>query len=103
METAVIEARDQAMAQVGANAGTPFSDKAYDFIQTYLSDLPAGASGEDITDACKAAGIIPHDDRAFGPVFMRLAKHGVITKAGYRPRAKGHGTGGANVWRLTNP
>ena len=93
--------RDQAMASVSDNAGADFNEAACAFITAYLLSRGATA-GEDLTDACKRSGIVPHDDRAFGPVYMRLSREGVIEKAGYVPRRKGHGTGGGSVWRLAN-
>ena len=91
--------RDQAMASVEDHAGDEFREKACVFIVAYL--LSHGpTAGEDLTDACKRSGIVPHDDRAFGPVYMRLSRDGLIEKAGYVPRRKGHGTGGGSVWQL---
>ena len=55
--------------------------------------------GEDITDACKAAGIVPHEDRAFGPVYLALARQGAIVRVGYMARRRGHGAP-APGWRL---
>jgi hypothetical protein len=46
------------------------------------------------------AGIVPHDCRSFGPVYMKLARKGLIEKCGTIPRRHGHGTAGGNVWRL---
>lgn len=94
-----MELRDQVMAQVESNAGPVFRDRARSFILGHLTSYRE-RSGEEITDACKAAGIIPHDDRAFGPCFMALAREGKIIKTGHCERRKGHGTSGGNVWRL---
>lgn len=91
-------ARDRAMAQVAANAGEPFADRAYAFTLDYLKGGPA--TGEQITDAAIEAGIEPHDQRAFGPVLMRLSRDRLIEKCGTAVRRKGHGSGGAWVWRL---
>lgn len=91
--------RDAALDGVAANAGSVFLAKAMQFTLGYLSEHPS-ASGEDITLACKAAGIIPHDDRAFGHVYRRLSKFGQIEKCGFTPRKRGHLTSGGNVWRL---
>jgi len=57
-------------------------------------------SGEALTDACRRAGLVPHDDRAFGSVFLRLSKSGRIVTVGYTTRTKGHGTSGGRIWRL---
>ena len=96
-----IQRRDSAMAKVQANAGETFGRLAREFIVQYLSANGA-TPGEDITDACVAAGIEPHDTRAFGPVYMSLSKKGVIRKAGMVPRRKGHATAGGYVWELNS-
>jgi len=87
------------MSQVKQNAGTIFTARASRFVLDYLGAHGA-SSGEVITDACKAAGIRAHDDRAMGPVFMSLSRAGLIEKAGFCVRNKGHATGGGNIWRL---
>lgn len=101
---AVLDARDTAMAQVTARAERAdvlFQEKAADFVLQYLRHKRTGeASSEEITNACKAAGIRPPDDRAFGPVYMALARRRKIAKAGSCIRTKGHGTSGGNIWRL---
>jgi len=56
-------------------------------------------SGEEIVDHCQRLGLVPHDARAFGPVFGTLARHGRIEAVGFTTRRKGHGTAGARVWR----
>lgn len=56
-------------------------------------------SGEELVDACQARGLVPHDARAFGPVFGTLARRGLIEAVGFAPRRKGHGTAGARMWR----
>ncbi len=94
-----IAARDAAMRTVELNAGETFREQACEFVTAYLSDH-GETPGERITEACKAAGIIPHDDRAFGPVYQRLSRAGVIEIVGQCRRLRGHGTGGGNVWRL---
>jgi hypothetical protein len=98
--TARIE-RDDAMTRVesAANLWAPFSERAEAFVLNYLRNH-GDTAGEVITDACKAAGIRPHDDRAFGPVYMRLARRGEIRKVGTCARHKGHLTAGGNVWGL---
>jgi hypothetical protein len=96
------EQRDQAMQQVehNANESLPaFSVRAEQFILEYLR-YHGETSGEALTDACKRSGITPHDDRAFGPVYGRLAKQKLIEVCGTCVRTKGHGTRGGNIWRL---
>jgi len=60
-------------------------------------------SGEDLTDACKAAGLRPHDDRAFGGVFMSLSKRSmpmIVCLRADLVRRHGHGTSGGRLWGL---
>jgi hypothetical protein len=58
-------------------------------------------SGEQLVDHCTRAGIVPHDGRAFGPVLKSLAGGGLIEAVGFVTRAKGHGTAGGRLWRIT--
>lgn len=99
---AAFEARDQAVEHVEARAeerNPGFRDAASGFILRYLA-LHGEVSGEDCTNACKRASIAPHDDRAFGPVYLRMVRSEQIEKVGACPRKKGHGTGGGNIWKL---
>lgn len=99
---AVNAERDRAMQRVGQadeDRRPNFTDEACDFIIRYLR-INGPTSGERLTLACKNAGITPHDDRAFGPVYMRLARAGQIVKCGQVRRERGHGTAGGNVWAL---
>src|SRR5688500_5091108 len=48
-------------------------------------------SGETLVNICKAAGHVPHDDRAFGGVVQRLVRAGEIRAVGMATRSKGHG------------
>ncbi len=59
-------------------------------------------SGEELVDHCRRLGMCPHDDRAFGSVFARLAQSGYIEAVGYTERRKGHGTAGGRIWRATD-
>jgi hypothetical protein len=94
--------RDQAMSDVAVKAQDErprFHQQAVDFVLWFL-DRFGPAPGERITDACKRAGIQPHDDRAFGPVYMALARQKRIEKIGSVRRERGHGTSGGNIWAL---
>lgn len=99
MNATIEETRDTAMGLVERNANEAvedFSERAADYV---LHTLQAGpATGEELTDACKAASIVPHNDKAFGPVYMRLARSGRIKKVGFAARKKGNLTAGANLW-----
>lgn len=76
-----------------------FAELAAAFVLRYLAQH-GPSSGEDITDACKAAGIRAKDDRAIGSVYQGLCRRGQIAVAGVCARRKGHGTSGGRVWRL---
>ena len=90
------------MAQEHAERGNPgFSERARAFVLQYLR-LHGASSGEDITDACKAAGIAPEEDRAFGPIYSSLSRSGQIECTGFCERRKGHGTAGGRIWRLAD-
>ncbi len=93
--------RDRALKQVQANAGREFTAKALRFVSDHLRKH-GETSGEDLTDACIAAGIKPHDLRAFGPVLMTLIRDGIIEKCGTVKRRRGHGTSGGSVYRIKN-
>lgn len=94
-----IEQRDAAMAQVEQNAGDEFKDRAAAFIPDRLR-RHGPTSGEELVNAAVGAGIVPHDARAFGPVFMRLIRGQVIERVGDCPRTKGHGTKGGSIYAL---
>lgn len=93
--------RDRAMEVVEENAEEVFPGFKELAAVEILRRLATGeATGEDLTDHCRKLGIVPHNDRAFGPVMMRLMRSGKIIKAGYGPRRKGHGAPGATLWKL---
>jgi hypothetical protein len=56
-------------------------------------------SGEELVDHCLRLGLVPHDHRAFGSVFSRLAQAGAIEAVGFTERKKGNGTAGGRMWR----
>jgi hypothetical protein len=98
------EARDDALEQVAANAEDEcpgFAEAARAFVLAYLAEH-GPASGEVVTNAAKAAGLVPHDDRAFGPVLLALSRAGRIRRVGTTLRTKGHGTAGGNVWEVVS-
>ncbi len=98
-ELFAVAGRNKAMTRVKNKAGSGFTALATAFVTRYLG-VHGEAPGEQITDECKKAGIVPHDDRAFGPVYMGLVTRGLIEKAGTCKRLKGHLTAGGNIWRL---
>lgn len=76
-----------------------FCERAQHFVLAFLAQH-GKASSEDITDACKAAGIVPAEDRAFGSVYGGLNRRKQIVCVGYCDRRKGHGTAGGRMWEL---
>lgn len=94
--------RDQAISRVSQHAedtAPGFGERAQAFVLDYLKKH-GPTPGEDLTLHCKHAGIVPGDDRAFGSVYMTLARRGLIVKVGSVRRERGHGTAGGNVWSL---
>ena len=98
--------RDLALETVERNAGEVFKERAMAFALDWMAGKGV-VSGEDITDACKAAGIVPHEDRAFGPVYLALARQGAIVRVGTLQGAEAtvrlHLDGGWHDIRLKNP
>lgn len=98
-----MQQRDESLTAVMANVQgqTPgFAQDAADFVLRYLATHEE-ATGEQLSDAAKAAGIVPSTtDKAFGGVYRSLSHRGLIEKCGLAVRTKGHGTSGGNIWRL---
>lgn len=93
-------ARDRALKQVAENAGKCFLAQALEFVPQYLREH-GEKSGEELTDAAKKAGIVPQNsDKAFGVVYKTLARDGIIERARFALRTKGHACAGASIWRL---
>lgn len=76
------------------------SQRAREEILTVLVKAGGPVSGEELVDHCQRVGLVPHDARAFGPVFKSLVRRGQIEAAGFAARRKGHGTAGARLWRV---
>jgi hypothetical protein len=96
--------RDEAMAEVEAAAVRRlpnFSEDAAAVTLWYLHTHGA-VRAEELTVGCHNAGIRPHDDRAFGPVYNRLKREGLIEVVGHARRERGHGTTGGTVYALAN-
>ena len=75
-----------------------FAERAYQFIVNHIREQAKPVSGESATLACVAAGIQPHDDRAFGPVYARAIRAGEIQVVGFTSRRRGHGTAGGRLY-----
>ena len=82
-----------------------FADIAADVAEQYLRAMHSQGkipvSSESITNAIKRAGVVPHDDRAFGSVIRRLVQRGVIEFVGNCTRTRGNGARGGSLWKLS--
>ena len=85
--------RDEGMAQAldHAERDTPsWGVLALMFLKSYANTHRQFTSF-DLRNAAKAWGLVmPPTDKAFGPVFVRAAKEGVIRKAGYAQHPERH-------------
>ena len=93
------EASERAEAKA-AEQVPGFTERALEHIRSVAQALGPDSQvrGEDIVNGAKVAGIRPHDDRAFGAVFQKAIREGLIVPVGYAPRVKGHGTAGGRVY-----
>lgn len=83
---------------VKAEATTPeFREHALAFIVEFIRK-EGQTTGENATRAAVLAGIKPHDERAFGPVYKTALRNGLIRVVGYVPRVRGHGSMGGKVY-----
>ena len=88
-------------AEDKANNDAPgFSERALEHIQKEMlaAGRDARVRGEDLVNSAKFSGIRPAEDRAFGPVFQKAIREGLIEPVGFAPRTKGHGTAGGRVY-----
>jgi hypothetical protein len=76
-----------------------FSERAKDCMLKTLAKF-VQCSGEFLINECKLAGIVPHDDRAFGAPVNSLLRNHQIRRVGYCARSKGHGTQGGSIYAL---
>ncbi len=99
LPVALAEGRAQAsLCEEAAERRGWDSHAAGDFILAWLKINGPTAGEVLVTEASRDNP--PHDGRAFGPVFMRLKRAGLIEQCGVVLRAKGHGCSGGRIWRL---
>lgn len=93
-DAARMGAAGMAMAAQHAGAVEPgFSERAYRFLCWYARLDGAPFSSEAVTELARETGIEPPDGRAWGAVFVRAAKAGVIKRSTETyQRARGHGS-----------
>jgi hypothetical protein len=92
--------RDEALNRVERVVSPDFLARAANHVLETLV-LRGPSSGEVLVLDCKAAGIVPTDDRHFGAVLRRLSMRGWIACSGYVPRSRGHGSAGGRIWSVT--
>ena len=92
-------ARDVALGRIEEAAGSAFVEAACAIVLEHLT-RNGPTTAEALTNECKRRGAVPHDDRAFGPVYLRLMRRGQIEPCGTAIRTKGHGTAGGRIWKL---
>lgn len=81
-------------------AGPRFSERVADYFLAVLATR-GPQTGEDLTDAARAAGFMPETDRAFGAAFKRILRHGAeIDPNAVVHRRKGHGSTGGKLYRM---
>ena len=68
------------------------------FFWRFLEGAKNATPGEELVRAAKDAGIVPHDDRAFGAAFQVAIRDGVIRPVGFCARTRGHGTAGGRLY-----
>lgn len=75
-----------------------FSRRAAAYMAAYLT-AHGPTSGEDLTDAARAAGFDAGDGRAFGRAFQLLRdQHNAPILRSDLPRKRGHGTSGGRLY-----
>lgn len=79
-----------------------FREKAEAAILRHLAASPDRcAPGEELTEVARAHGAECKDGRAFGAVFLSLARRGLIRcLRSDLPRKRGHGSSGGKLWAL---
>lgn len=96
------EQQMQLSLDAATSSDPSFGARAYVFIVNFVREqsekAAAGVPGEEVTLAARAAGITPHDDRAFGAVYARAIRNGDIRVVGSCPRVRGHGTAGGRLY-----
>lgn len=74
-------------------AAPGFAEGAYRFLCGYAQTHSTPFSSEDAVEVARCIGLIPPDARAWGGVFQRARRAGVIRQSNETyPRRNGHGT-----------
>ena len=89
---AATEQGRRGMALAGEKAGAGFAEEAFTFLERFAKTTARPFSSEEVSDLAATCGLVAPDARAWGGVFQRAARAGVIKRSSvtYR-RTKGHG------------
>lgn len=86
--------RDDAIARVARSSEElqpGWQERAMDLLVEFCQSAPGPFLAEEFRAWAWARHLEdPHDGRAFGPLFQRAARRGVIERAGYAPAASSH-------------
>jgi hypothetical protein len=96
---AIGELKGEQARQRAEDVTPGFSDLALNFIREYALRQDSFMN-EDCTLAMRAAGIVPHDDRAFGSIYAKAIRLRYVRVIGYAPRRRGHGAPGARRYAV---
>jgi len=91
-----IEAGQRGMAQAEDGAGHGFAEQADRFVANFARFAELPFSSEEVTDLAAACGLSTWDARAWGGVFQRAARAGVIKRSGEMYRRR-YGNGSIGV------
>lgn len=78
---AAIEQAHRGMALAGDKAGATFRDEAFVFLERFAATTARAFSSEEVTDMAALCGLVAPDARAWGGVFQRAARAGVIKRS----------------------
>lgn len=97
------QARDKGIQKAVTNADRvheSWSDKVYELFKNFIRGNRCEFMAEDFRESVSGMIDAPPSNRAFGGIFMRAAKAGLITRVGYAPvkNWKAH-RANASVWK----
>ena len=88
-----IEAGQRGMALAGDKAGATFAQEAFTFLERFAQTTSRPFASEEVTELAATCGLVAPDARAWGGVFQRAARAGLIRRSAEMYRRKyGNGT-----------
>lgn len=77
------EARDEAVERVAEHASPEWMARIERLVMFLAVEHPEGFTTDDVWQYCEEHGIeSPHEPRALGAIFLKLAREGAIVKTG---------------------